>query len=74
MTIYYSTPENNVFIEKVKQAFSKYLENRGYSTTLIENEKMNCQIIYSMDHRRIEIKNQYHTGYGSQSPKNRTIS
>ena len=59
MTIYYSIPENNVFIEKIKQVFSKYLEDRGYSITLIEAEKMNCQIIYSTDHRRVEIKNQY---------------
>jgi len=59
MTIYYSIPENNVFIEKIKQVFSKYLEDRGYSITLIENKKMNCKIIYSTDNRRVEIKNQY---------------
>jgi hypothetical protein len=65
MAIHYSIPENNVFIEKVKQAFSKYFEDRGYSTTSIKNEKMNCQVIYSMDHRRVEIKNQYnYTDYG----------
>lgn len=65
MTIYYSIPENNVFIEKVKQVFSKYLEDRGYSITLIENEKMNCKVIYAMDNRRVEIKNQYnYADYG----------
>jgi hypothetical protein len=65
MTIYYSIPENNVFIEKVKQVFSKYLEDRGYSITLIENEKMNCKVIYAMDNRRVEIINQYnYTDYG----------
>ncbi len=63
--MYYSIPENNVFIEKVKQIFSKYLENYGYSITAIENEKMNCKIIYSTDCRRIEIINQYnYTDYG----------
>ncbi len=63
--MYYSIPENNVFIEKVKQIFSKYLENHGYSITAIEDEKRNCKIIYSTDYRRIEIINQYnYTDYG----------
>jgi hypothetical protein len=63
--MYYSIPENSVFIEKVKQLFSKYLENHGYSITAIEDEKRNCKIIYSTDYRRIEIINQYnYTDYG----------
>ncbi|HQV68408.1 MAG TPA: hypothetical protein PL141_00905 [Thermoflexales bacterium] len=62
---YYTIPENNVFIEHVIKRFSKYLEDRGYSVTSTKNIKFNCEIIYSNDNRRIEIKNNYdYTDYG----------
>ncbi|MFN8411721.1 MAG: hypothetical protein U0Z26_04985 [Anaerolineales bacterium] len=61
----YSIPENDVFLEKVQQIFSKYLEGYGYSITSTKNEKMHCKIIYSTDSRRVEIINQYnYTDYG----------